>query len=161
MITGQVRYYQLCLTSTLLLKNYSSELIVKNRDAVVDEDGGRPSGSVSDEGAWDDMEGILMVPRAEEGIFMSNTGGRGEVSHGIVNYAVPTRWVLPLMKLSVNSLTVVIENASIIEHIVSDLRTKQMHGVAKWTFLLITIWPGITMELPRCQTLTLKIHGGK
>jgi hypothetical protein len=95
-IAGTTLLYDLNLYS---VSHSSTELSFENRDAILDDDVtmGEPSGTAGDdsENAWENLDGLNMVPPGEEGIFLSNAGGEDAVFYEIIDYVVPKKYATP------------------------------------------------------------------
>jgi hypothetical protein len=74
-----------------------TEMSFENWDAVLGNDPnivmGELSTSAENDDAWEDIDGFHTLPPGEEGMFMSNAGGEGDVFHEIIDYALPTKYV--------------------------------------------------------------------
>lgn len=55
---------------------------------------GEPSTSVENDDGWEDIKGFHALPPGEESMFMSNAGGEDNIFHEIIDYALPTKYVM-------------------------------------------------------------------
>ena len=75
-----------------------TEMSFENWDTVLGHDPdivmGEPSTSAENDDGWEDIEGFHILPPGEESMFMSNAGGEGDVFHEIIDYVLPTKYVV-------------------------------------------------------------------
>ena len=75
-----------------------TEMRFENRDTVLGHDPniimGEPSTSAENDDGWEDIEGFHALPPGEESMFMGNTGGEDNIFHEIIDYALPTKYVM-------------------------------------------------------------------